>query len=89
VLHADDTTVPVLAPGNGKTKTGRLWVAVRDERPWGSEVPPAAFYLYSPDRKGIRAEALLGTCLGFLHADTATPDSIGSISQPHPTASRR
>ena len=72
VLHADDTTVPVLAPGNGKTKTGRLWVAVRDERPWGSKVPPAAFYLYSPDRKGIRAEALLGTCLGFLHADGYT-----------------
>jgi transposase len=69
VLHADDTTVPVLSPGNGKTKTGRLWVAVRDERPWGSDVPPAAFYLYSPDRKGIRAEALLGTCQGFLHAD--------------------
>ncbi len=69
VLHADDTTVPVLAPGEGKTRTGRLWVVVRDERPWGSDVPPAAFYLYSPDRKGIRAEALLGTCLGFLHAD--------------------
>src|SRR4051812_28834965 len=56
VLHADDPTVPVLAPGNGKTKTGRLWVAVRDERPWGSDAPAAAFYLYSPDRKGIRAE---------------------------------
>jgi transposase len=69
VLHADDTTVPVLAPGNGKTKTGRLWVAVRDERPWGSDAPAAAFYLYSPDRKGIRAQALLGTCQGFLHAD--------------------
>ena len=69
VLHADDTTVPVLAPGLGKTRTGRLWVVVRDERPWGSDVPPAAFYLCSPDRKGIRAEALLGTCLGFLHAD--------------------
>ena len=72
VLHADDTTVPVLAPGNGKTKTGRLWVVVRDERPWGSDVPPAAFYLYSPDRKGIRAEALLGACHGFLHADGYT-----------------
>ncbi|HZX97818.1 MAG TPA: IS66 family transposase [Myxococcales bacterium] len=72
VLHADDTTVPVLAPGKGKTNTGRLWVVVRDERPWGSEVPPAAFYLYSPDRKGIRAEALLGTCQGFLHADGYT-----------------
>jgi transposase len=69
VLHADDTTVPVLAPGSGKTKTGRLFVVVRDERPWGSKVPPAAFYLYAPDRKGIRAEALLGTCHGFLHAD--------------------
>jgi transposase len=69
VLHADDTTVPVLAPGLGKTRTGRLWVAVRDERPWGSAVPPAAFYRYSPDRKAIHAEALLGTCRGFLHAD--------------------
>jgi transposase len=69
VLHADDTSVPVLAPGSGKTKTGRLWVVLRDERPWGSDVHPAAFYLYAPDRKGIRAEALLGTCHGFLHAD--------------------
>ena len=69
VLHADDTTVPVLAPGLGKTKTGRLWVVVRDERPWGSMVPPAAVYQYSPDRKGIHAQALLGTCHGFLHAD--------------------
>ena len=72
VLHADDTTVPVLAPGTGKTKTGRLWVALRDERPWGSAVPPAAVYLYSPDRRGIHAEALLGTCRGFLHADAYT-----------------
>jgi transposase len=69
VLHADDTTVPVLAPGLGRTKTGRLWVMVRDERPWGSDVPPAAFYLYSPDRRGVHAEALLDGCHGFLHAD--------------------
>jgi transposase len=83
VLHADDTTVPVLAPGNGKTKTGRLWVVLRDERPWGSDVPPAAFYLYSPDRKGIRAEALLGTCLGFLHADGYSGfDSLYRPTQP-------
>jgi transposase len=68
-LHADDTTVPVLAPGLGKTKTGRLWVVVRDERSWGSAVPPAAFYRYSANRQGIHAEALLGTCRGFLHAD--------------------
>ena len=68
-LHADDTTVPVLAPGLGKTRTGRLWVLVRDERPWGSPVPPAAFYRYSADRRGIHAQALLGSCRGFLHAD--------------------
>ena len=69
VFHADDTTVPVLSPGLGKTAIGRLWVIVRDERPWGSSVPPAVFYRYSPDRKGVHAEALLGDCRGFLHAD--------------------
>ena len=58
-IHADDTPVPVLEPGRGKTKTGRLWVAVRDERPWGSAVPPAAFYRYAPDRKAEQAQALL------------------------------
>jgi transposase len=67
--HADDTTVPVLDPGRGRTKTGRLWVLLRDERPWGGAAPPAAFYRYSPDRKGEHAEALLGGCRGFLHAD--------------------
>ncbi len=54
-LHADDTSVPVLDPGRGRTKTGRLWTAVRDERPYASTAPPAAFYLYSPDRKAERA----------------------------------
>lgn len=68
-LHADDTTVPVLAPGLGRTRTGRLWVVVRDERPWGSAAPPAAFYRYSADRRGVHAEALLSSCRGFLHAD--------------------
>ena len=68
-VHADDTPVPVLDPGRGKTKTGRLWVVVRDERPWGSPAPPAAFYLYSPDRKSEHAETLLRPCRGFLHAD--------------------
>jgi transposase len=68
-VHADDTPVPVLDPGRGKTKTGRLWTVVRDERPWGSTAPPAAFYAYSPDRKGERAHQLLSDCRGFLHAD--------------------
>lgn len=68
-IHADDTTVPVLDPGRGKTKTGRLWVAVRDERTFGSTEPPAAVYLYSPDRTAKHAHALLSGCCGHLHAD--------------------
>ena len=51
-LHADDTPVPVLAPGNGKTKTGRLWTYVRDDRPAGDTAAPAVWFAYSPDRKG-------------------------------------
>jgi transposase len=69
VLHADDTTVKVLAPGLGRTKTGRLWAAVRDERPFGGTAAPAAFYRYSADRCAEHAHVLLGSCRGFLHAD--------------------
>src|SRR5438270_870460 len=57
VLHADDTTVPVLSPGQGRTATGRQWGMVRDERPWGSTVPPAVLYRYSPNHKGLHAQA--------------------------------
>jgi transposase len=74
--------VPVLDPGRGRTKTGRLWVLVRDERPWGSAAPPAAFYLYSPDRKGEHAEELLGGCRGFLHADGYA--GFGGLYAPEP-----
>src|SRR5689334_3644469 len=52
-LHVDDTPVPVLAPGTGKTKTGRLWTYVRDERPFAGARPPAALFCYSPDRKSL------------------------------------
>ena len=58
-LHADDTPVPVLEPGRGKTKTGRLWTYVRDERPAGSRDPPAVLFRYSPDRKGEHPRAHL------------------------------
>ena len=51
-LHADDTPIPVLAPGNGKTRTGRLWTYVRDDRPAGDETPPAVWFAYSEDRRG-------------------------------------
>lgn len=68
-LHADDTPLPVLEPGRGKTKTARLWVVLRDEEPWGSDVPPAAYYRYSADRTKERIAALLEDCRGYLHAD--------------------
>ncbi len=68
-LHGDDTTIKVLAPGLGKTKTGRLWTYVRDGRKYGDEVPPAVCYFYSPDRKGIRPEGHLKEFSGVLHAD--------------------
>lgn len=51
-VHADDTPVPVLDPGRGRTKTGRLWVYVRDDRPCGSTQAPAVWFQYSPDRGG-------------------------------------
>jgi len=81
-LHADDTSVPVLEPGRGKTKTGRLWTLVRDERPWASPDPPAASYLYSPDRKGEHARRLLTGCQGFLHADAYA--GFGKLYDPDP-----
>jgi transposase len=69
VLHGDDTPVPVLAPGAGKTRTGRLWVYVRDERSFGGERSPAAAFFYSPDRAGERPRAHLKDFTGVLHAD--------------------
>jgi len=68
-LHADDTPVPVLAPGNGKTKTGRLWTHVRDERPAGNLAPPAVWFAYSPDRNGIHPPTHLAKFEGMLQAD--------------------
>ncbi len=68
-LHADDTPVPVLAPGKGKTKTGRLWTYVRDDRPWGDTTPPAVWFAYTPDRKGEHVKAHLREFTGKLQAD--------------------
>lgn len=68
-LHGDDTPVPVLEPGKGKTKTGRLWTYVRDGRAWSDETPPAVSYFYSPDRKGEHPKAHLADFSGILHAD--------------------
>ena len=66
-LHGDDTTVPVLA--KGKTTTGRVWVYVRDDRPFGGADPPAALFHYSPDRRGEHPQAHLASWSGVLQAD--------------------
>jgi transposase len=68
-LHADDTPVPVLDPGRGKTKTGRLWTYVRDDRSAASEQPPAVLFRYSPDRRGERPKEHLKPFTGILQAD--------------------
>jgi len=68
-IHGDDTTLPVLEPGLGRTKTGRLWVYVRDDRPAAGTAPPAAIYFYSPDRRGEHPAAHLASFTGFLQAD--------------------
>ena len=66
-IHADDTTVPVLA--KGKTRTGRLWTYVRDDRPFAGSDPPAAEFFYSPDRGGAHPEQHLAGYAGLMQAD--------------------
>ena len=66
-LHGDDTPVPVLA--KGKTDTGRLWVYVRDDRPFAGQAPPAALFHYSRDRRGEHPERHLAGFTGWLQAD--------------------
>jgi transposase len=66
-IHADDTTVPVLA--RGRTRTGRLWGYVRDDKPFGGLDPPAAAFFYSPDRGGEHPERHLARYAGLMQAD--------------------
>ncbi|KJC45275.1 IS66 family transposase [Bradyrhizobium sp. LTSP857] len=68
-LFADDTPIPVLDPGRGRTKTGRLWVYARDQRSWAGPEPPAAVYVFAPDRKAERPAAHLTHFRGVLHVD--------------------
>ena len=68
-VFADDTPIPVLDPGRGRTKMGRLWVYTRDDRPWGGPDPPAAVYFYSPDRKAERPASHLEGFRGVLQVD--------------------
>jgi transposase len=81
-LHCDDTPLPVLEPGKGRTKTARLWVVLRDEAPWGSDVPPAAYYRYSEDRTKEQVIPLLEGCKGYLHVDAY--GGFEQLYEPHP-----
>jgi len=77
-LHGDDTTVPVLA--KGKTDTGRCWVYVRDDRPFGGTSPPAAMFYYSRDRKGEHPQTHLAGYAGLFQADAF--DGYGKLYLP-------
>lgn len=68
-IHSDDTPMPVLSPGNGQTRTGRLWVYVRDDRRSGCTAPPAAWFAYTPNRQGQHPQQHLANFSGVLQAD--------------------
>ena len=71
-IFADDTPLPVLDPGRGRTKTGRLWGYATDDRPWGGSTPPAVVYLYAEDRRGEHPAAHLAGFRGVLQVDGYT-----------------
>lgn len=68
-LFADDTPLPTLAPGQGRTRDGRIWAYAADDRPCGGTGPPAVAYVYAPDRKGIRPARHLAAFRGTLQVD--------------------
>jgi transposase len=68
-IFADDTPLPVLDPGRGRTKTGRLWAYAVDDRPWQGPTPPAVAYVYAEDRKGERPATHLAGFTGILQVD--------------------
>jgi transposase len=77
-LAVDETPVPVLDPGRGKTKTGYFWAMARDDRPWGGGPregggPPAVVYTYAPGRGGEHLQALLTTYRGIIQCDGYAP----------------
>jgi transposase len=68
-VHADDTPMPMLSPGRGRTQTARFWAYLRDDRPFGGHDPPAVFYEFTPDRKGEHPQRRLREFRGILQAD--------------------
>ena len=81
-LHCDDTIIPVLAPKTGQVKKGRMWVILRDGRPYQGSDPPAVVYFYSPDRKGEHPRAFMKGFSGVLQADGFT--GFNAMYRPDP-----
>src|SRR4051794_25187919 len=82
-IFADDTRLPVLDPGRGRTKTGRLWGYAIDDRPWQGSTPPAVVFLYAEDRRGERPAAHLVDFRGILQVD-GYGGGRGPAGQPAP-----
>ncbi len=78
-VHADDTPVPVLSPGSGTTKPGRLWTYVRDDRPAAATAPPAVWFAYSPNRRGEHPQRHLWHHSPASSRPMPTPDSTRSM----------
>lgn len=85
VIHTDDTPVAMLAPGHGRTRTGRLWTYLLDERPWCGDRAPAAWYQFSPDRKGKRPRDHLADYKGVIQADAFSGYTALTRPQPDPS----
>ena len=77
-IHADDTTMPVLA--KGRTHTGRLWTYVRDDRPFDGSDPPATVFFYSRDRGGEHPERHLAGYAGLMQADALKKRCASSLA---------
>ncbi len=81
-LFADDTSIPVLDPGRGRTRTGRFWVYARDDRPWAGPDPPAVVFFYSPDCKAERPAAHFKGFRGVLQVDGGACPRAGQRPDP-------
>jgi transposase len=80
-IFADDMPIELQAPGNGKTKTARIWTYVRDERPWHGPDPPAAHYRFTVNRKGEHPASHLHGYQSWMHAAMTVLPAPGSSAR--------
>ena len=75
-LHTASAAYPILAHGSGRTRIGRLWIYLRDERAWGSTIPPSAWFRFTSDRSGAQARTHLGSFSGTLQGPALDAEPI-------------